>query len=148
MSKCTFSTCTLHAELLCGFLWLYRDHDVGGLLKDARLLLQQGAAAKRELAALKSSSERQQQAYRDLLSQHEQLQEAALVLQAKLAAAQAVTGADRLLLKQLVPGLVAEAAAMLSDTATACNEGSHGEKPHRWAGPAAPLHLPQPAVMP
>jgi hypothetical protein len=91
-----------------------RDKDVTGLLCDARLLLEQGAAAKQELAALKDSSAQHQQAYDDIRHQYEQLREAALVAQAKLAAAQAAAGVDNVLLKQLVPRLVMEAAAVLA----------------------------------
>jgi hypothetical protein len=87
---------------------------VSGLLFDARLLLQQGAAAKQELAALKDSSAQQQQAYSDILRRHDHLLEEALVAQAKLAAAQAVAGIEGIMLKQLGPRLVLEAAAVLA----------------------------------
>jgi hypothetical protein len=91
-----------------------RDKDIPGLLSGARLRLQEAAATKQQLAALRDSSAQQQQAHKDLLDQHQQLQETALVLQAQLAASQAVAAADSMVLKQLVPRLVLEVAAVLA----------------------------------
>jgi hypothetical protein len=84
------------------------------VVRDAGQRLHGAKAARAALAALKHTSAQQQQDYRDLVSQHEQLQEAAAVCMAKLASAEAVKAADALLLKRLIPSLVLECAAELS----------------------------------
>lgn len=85
------------------------------VVRDAGLRLQGAKAARAALATLKHAAAQQQQDYRDLLLQHQQLQEAAAVYNAKLAAAEAVKAADALLLKHLIPSLVLECAAQLSN---------------------------------
>jgi hypothetical protein len=111
-----------------------RDKDISGLLSGARLRLQEAAATKQELAALRDSSAQQQQAHNDLMDQHQQLQETALVLQAQLAASQAAAGVDSVLLKQLVPRLVLEAAAVLAarQAAEAACKSCTPQKMHRY----------------
>ena len=125
----TWHPLTYLANLFC----FCRDKDISGLLSGARLRLQEAAATKQELAALRDSSAQQQQAHNDLLDQHQQLQETALVLQAQLAASQAAAGVDNVLLKQLVPRLVLEAAAVLAarQAAEAACKSCTPQKMHR-----------------
>lgn len=91
-----------------------RDRDIPGLLLDVRRRLKQAQADRLELAALKHTSAQHQQQYQHLASQHELSQESAVVLEARLAAAQAAAAAEASLLQQMVPALVLQCAAILS----------------------------------
>lgn len=84
------------------------------VVREAGKRLQGGKASRAALASLKHAAAQQQQEYKALQQEHEQLQETAAVCRAKLAAAEAVRAADALLLKHLIPSLVLECAAQLS----------------------------------
>lgn len=98
-------------------------------LQDTRTHLQQGKAAKVEVAALRETAAHQDQQHktlaahhRELLAQHQQLQETALALQAKLAAADAVAAADVFLNGQLIPSLVLQLVVAAAERLQAAEE--------------------------